>query len=131
MGRDSTSQHDATLLDVLIDGFEKNEILFGFHWRNLPMPDEAAAIAKFTQLAAEATRWKGEPDRRNTDGPQRIVAWHDLEVRQVGRGIMVRVRAPWFDGWWHESATWEGDPMGPLYAWLHADRPQQRNDAAN
>lgn len=27
---------DATLLDVLIDGFEKNEILDGFHWRSLP-----------------------------------------------------------------------------------------------
>lgn len=39
---------DATLLDVLIDGFEKNEVLRGFHGRLLPMPDEAAAVEKFT-----------------------------------------------------------------------------------
>jgi len=34
---------DATLLDVLIDGFEKNELIDGFHWRQLPMPNEHAA----------------------------------------------------------------------------------------
>jgi hypothetical protein len=41
--RGETTQEGATLLDVLIDGFEKNEIMDGFHWRDLPMPDEARA----------------------------------------------------------------------------------------
>jgi hypothetical protein len=62
------SQDSATLLDILIDGFEKNEILDGFHWRNLPMPDEAAAGGKFVS-------W-----------------WPDLEIRQAGRGGRVRAR---------------------------------------
>jgi len=38
MGK-GTSQEDATLLDVLVDGFEKNETWGGYHWRDLPMPD--------------------------------------------------------------------------------------------
>ena len=59
--RRTTSQEDATLLDVLIDGFEKNEVMDGFHWRNLPMPDEDAAIQKFRALLDDARRWKGEP----------------------------------------------------------------------
>ena len=32
---------DASVRDVLIDGFEKNEILDGFHLRELPWPGEA------------------------------------------------------------------------------------------
>ena len=27
---------EATLVDILVDGFEKNELLRGFHWRGLP-----------------------------------------------------------------------------------------------
>lgn len=46
----------------------------------------------------------------------------DLEIRQLGRGIMVRVRAPWFSDWWHEDVTWEGDPIGPIYEWLREER---------
>lgn len=118
-----TTQEDATLLDVLIDGFEKNETFGGFHWRDLPMPDEGSAIRKFTTLTDEARRWKGPPTREQDDGVRRIAAWPDLEIRQAGRGIMVRARAPWFD-WWHERTTWEGDPMGPIFEWLEADRPR-------
>lgn len=123
--RRTTSQEDATLLDVLIDGFEKNEILDGFHWRNLPMPDEDAAIRKFRALLDEARRWKGEPARLEDEPPRRVAAWPQLEIRQVGRGIMVRARAPWFAGWWHERQTWEGDPMGPIYDWLREERSSQ------
>src|SRR5256885_1206644 len=47
-------REDVTLLDVLIDGFEKNEILDGFHWRDLPMPDEDAAVRKFASLSQQA-----------------------------------------------------------------------------
>ena len=119
--REGTSPQDATLLDVLIDGFEKNEALDGFHWRNLPMPDEPEAVRKFAALTDEATRWKGQPARLEEAGPHRIAAWPDLEIRQIGRGIMVRVRAPWFR-WWHDPKTWEGDPIGPLYDWLNEER---------
>jgi len=47
-------------------------------------------------------------------GDQRLAAWPDLEIRQAGRGILIRARAPRFDRWWHERATWEGDPMGSI-----------------
>jgi hypothetical protein len=109
---------NATLLDILIDGFEKNEILRGFHWRELPMPDAAAAERKFAALVEEAGRWKGAPSRVEDRPGRRLAAWTDLEVRQAGRGIMLRVKAPEFGRWWHESATWEASPMGPLFDWI-------------
>jgi len=118
----TNTQEDATLLDVLIDGFEKNEILGGFHWRDLPMPDEAAAARKFGALVDEARRWKGQPGRLQEEPPRRIASWPDLEIRQVGRGVMVRARAPRFADWWHDRKTWEGDPMGPIFDWIEEDR---------
>jgi hypothetical protein len=56
MTDDRRRPEDATLLDVLVDGFEKNESLRGFHWRVLPMNDEPAAVRKFASLADEACR---------------------------------------------------------------------------
>jgi hypothetical protein len=105
------AQEDVTLLDVLIDGFEKNEIMYGFHWRDLPMPDEDAATRKFASLDQEARAWKGAPAREASEPGRRLAAWADLEIRQAGRAIMVRARAPWFSAWWHDRRTWEGDPM--------------------
>jgi hypothetical protein len=116
------AQEDATLLDVLVDGFEKNEVLHGFHWRELPMADENAATEKFAALSEEARRWKGPPIRAHDVPPRHLVAWHDLEIRQGGRGIMVRARAPRFDSWWHDGRTWSGDPMGPILAWIAEER---------
>lgn len=113
---------DVTLLDVLIDGFEKNEVLDGFHWRSLPMPDEAAAVRKYAALREEATRWKGEPPLHDDGSERRIIAWPDLEIRQAGRAIMVRARAPSFSDWWNDAETWRDDPMGPLFAWLAQER---------
>jgi hypothetical protein len=118
-----------TLLDVLIDAFEKNEILDGFHWRSLPMPDEAAAVRKFASLSDEAARWKGSHVRYEEREHRRLVAWDDLEIRQAGRGVMVRARAPRLDGWWHDRATWEGDPMGALYDWIREERSAESSDA--
>jgi hypothetical protein len=112
------SQSQATLLDVLIDGFEKNEIFGGFHWRELPMPDEPSAIDKFREFTEEATRWKGQPIRNAHEAGRQMSAWPDLQIRRIGRGIMVLVAAPWFDRWWHEAATWEGDPFGPIFEWI-------------
>jgi len=60
-------------------------------------------------LVEEARRWKGAPSREESTATRRMAAWDGLEVRQAGRGIMVRARAPWFS-WWHERETWEGDP---------------------
>jgi hypothetical protein len=117
-----SSPAEATLLDVLIDGFEKNEILHGYHIRTLPLPDEGSAIAKFTEFAAEARRWKGQPVLEVTEERRRRVAWDDLEIRQARRGVLVLVRAPRFSRWWHEAATWTDDPMGATYEWLDDDR---------
>ena len=118
---DETTQEAATLLDVLIDGFEKNESMYGFHWRDLPMPDETSAIHKFAALVEEARRWKGTPEREENMATRRMAAWDGFEIRQAGRGIMVLARAPRFT-WWHARATWEGDPMGPLFDWLEEER---------
>lgn len=116
------SRESATLLDVLIDGFEKNEILDGFHWRDLPMPDEDAAVRKFFAFVEEARLWKGEPSRTQEQPRRRLAAWGDLEIRQAGRGVMVRARAPWFNEWWNSRETWQNDPMGELREWLAEER---------
>src|SRR5437870_1957163 len=101
--RTKKSPADATLLDVLIDGFEKNEILYGYHWRSLPMPDESGALKKFLELAEEATRWKGTPQRQESTAARDVAAWDDLEIRRAGRGVMVRAKAPCFDDWWQHK----------------------------
>jgi hypothetical protein len=116
------SASEASLLDVLVDGFEKNEILHGFHWRELPCPSPAIARQRFTTFRDEATRWKGPPDHVVDDGQRRKAVWPDLEIVQVGRGVQVRVRAPWFGNWWHDTLTWEGDPMAGVWAWWREER---------
>ena len=118
----TTSQEAATLLDILIDGFEKNEILAGFYRRELPMPDEGAAVRKFHALAEEARRWKGTPVRLQEDAMRRLAAWPELEIRQAGRGVMVIARVSGFGAWWHDAQTWDGDPMDAVYVWLLEDR---------
>lgn len=110
--RRTTSREDATLIDVLIDAFEKNQVFGGFHWRDLPMPDDDSAHRKFLAFNDEARRWKGAPTRSLDDNGRRLAAWPDLEIRQLGRGVMVRVRAPGFDRWWHAETTWNGIPWG-------------------
>ncbi len=122
------SQEDVTLADVLIGGFEKNEIFDGFHWRDLPMPDEAAAQRKYRALSDEARRWKGEPSREQDDRDRRITAWPDFEIRQAGRGILVRVRAPGFDSWWQDEATWQGKPMRAIFDWLAEEDAARRTE---
>jgi hypothetical protein len=114
-------RQDVGLLEVLIDGFEKNEVLEGFHWRTLPMPDEATAKAKFRSLVAEAERWKGEP-RKCEAGERDLAAWPDMDIRQSGRGILVRVKATGFAKWWNDGDAWEGDPLAAIYRWLHDER---------
>lgn len=117
------AQKDVTLIDILVDGFEKNEILDGTHWRQLPMPDEASAIEKFGSLVDEATRWKGPPVLTE-QGRRRKAVWDGFDIRQTGCAIHVRVKAPWFNAWWHE-ATW--DSFGDLYAWLRDEEEEPTN----
>jgi hypothetical protein len=118
---DRKKQDDVTLLDVLIDGFEKNDVLRGFHWRALPISEEAAAVRKFTAFADEARRWKGTPVRAEESSARRVVAWPDLEIRQAGRAVMVRVKAPSFNDWWNEPGTWSGNPMREIFEWIEEE----------
>ncbi len=115
----------ATLIDVLVDGFEKNEVIHGYHWRKLPLPDEAAAARKFAAFVEEATRWKGTPSHLEDNGPRRIAEWDDLEIRQAGAGILVRVSTAGFISWWHDKQTWHGKPLDPVWDWLDEDRRRQ------
>ena len=123
--RRHATPEDATLLDVLIDGFEKNEMLGGWHWRQLPVPDETAAAEKFASLVEEAQRWKGPPARVEDTSTRRLASWPDLEIRQAGRGLMVRARAPRFDDWWHDARTWQSDPMAAIFAWIAEERASE------
>ena len=112
------SPEDARLLDILIDGFERNEVLAGFHRRELPLPDEDSAVRKFASLLDEARRWKGAPDDVEERGPRRRASWPDLEILQAGLGVMIRVRSPFFADWWHDERIWRNDPMRELYSWI-------------
>src|SRR5262245_22813240 len=109
---------DATLVDVLIDGFEKNEVLDGFHDRMLPLANELAAARKFASFVDEATRWKGSPAHRDEQRGRRLAAWSDLEIRQAGRGVLVRAKAPRFGDWWNQPSVWADDPLRDVVAWL-------------
>ena len=119
-------REEITLLDILIDGFEKNEVLDGFHWRVLPMPDEAAAVRKFNDFAQEARRRKGPPTRELDTAARRFAAWPDLDIRQAGHGILIRVWSAWFRDWWHERATWKGEPLDAVYAWIDEETRDDR-----
>lgn len=69
-----------------------------------------------------ATRLERSPDRDVEEAGRRLVAWSDLEVRQAGCGIVIRVQTPRFADWWHDAVTWEGDPMGLVHAWVTEER---------
>ncbi len=118
-----------SLLDVLVDGFEKNEVLRGFHWRELPMPNEDAAARKFDKFVEEARRWKGAPLRCEETVARRLASWPDLEIRQAGRGVMLRIKAPLFGRWWHEPTIWAGNPMGPIFDWIDEELLQNEGES--
>lgn len=110
------SPEKATLLDILTDGFEGGQGALesegGWRERKLPMPSESSAKKKLLEILAEATRWKGHGDLRGSpeEGWQGA-KWPDLEIWWKGRGILILVRDPEFDRWWHQPETWDGDPM--------------------
>jgi hypothetical protein len=109
---------DVTLIDLLMDGFEKNESIDNWFWRQLPAPDDATAIRKFEEFAAEGRRWKGAPLESVSDSDRRAVVWSDLQIRQQGRGVIVAGKSEHIAPVWYESNTWNGDPMGDVFAWL-------------
>ncbi len=114
----SKDQESVTLLDLLIAGFERNEVLGGYHWRELPMPDREAAARKFEALYAEAERWHGAPLRFEQGFERQLALWPELELRQAGRGVLVRVPAPRIESWWSEPKTWAGEPMRAVAEWI-------------
>lgn len=109
------SQTKATLLDVIVDGFEGfqgcMESVGGWRQRQLPMPTEQEAMAKYVEFVFEAARWKGSAKWDTDTEDRKIAKWPDLQIRWEGRGVLVLVPDPRFDSWWHQAATWEGDPM--------------------
>jgi hypothetical protein len=44
----------------------------GFHWRELPMPDDGAAMRKLASLSDEAFRWKGAPWRTEEEAGRQL-----------------------------------------------------------
>jgi hypothetical protein len=119
-----TSQEDATLLDVLIDAFEKNEIFGGYHWRELPMPDTDSAVRKFATFAGEAKAWKGQPAREELDSARRIVAWRGRIFRSVKRVVgswSSRARRCWTPG----GSTILG--RGQMTLWVRSTIGWRRN----
>ena len=78
------------------------------------MPDETSAIRKFRELTEEATRWKGQPvrvaheaGRRFPHGPPSRYAASDEES-------------------WLGLPRWEGDPFGPIFAWIDEESDDDR-----
>ncbi|HEY4181768.1 MAG TPA: hypothetical protein VGM90_33215 [Kofleriaceae bacterium] len=115
-----------TLLELLCDGFEKNEVWDGFFMRTLPLHDEATAVGRFESFVAEATAWKGPPLGTLNDNGRRRAQWDDLDIRQAGRGVLVRAKSGRFTDWWHADETWADQPMDSIYAWLADEQGRQR-----
>lgn len=119
--RESKNPHEATLLDILVDGFEKNEILDGFHWRSLPMPHDDGAARKFLDLVEEPTRWKGDPTRVETGGPRRLAA---CPISRSG----LPVGASWFAcGPRGSSSGGTNDKHGRTIRWDRSTRGSPTN----
>jgi hypothetical protein len=109
---------DVTLIDLLMNGFEKNESIGNWFWRQLPAPDDATAIRKFEEFAAEGRRWKGEPLESVSDSDGRAIVWSDLQVRQKGRGVIVAGRSETIAQVWYANSSWNEDPMGEVFDWF-------------
>jgi hypothetical protein len=109
---------DVTLIDLLMNGFEKNECFDDWFWRQLPAPDDATAIRKFEEFAAEGRRWKGEPLETVSESDGRAIVWSDLQVRQKGRGVLVAGKSGNIASLWYADSTWNGDPMGDVFGWF-------------
>jgi hypothetical protein len=127
--RPKSTPENATLLEVLVTAFDRNELLNGYYSRLLPFDDELRASSKFAELVDEARRWKGAPLQALDTGTRRLAAWPDLELRQSGRGVLLLVPGRNEPHWWNDPSTWKGDPMADVYAWTF-DAPAASGDPA-
>jgi hypothetical protein len=108
---------DMSLLGVLMDCFEKNEIWDGWFLRRLPLADATTAARKYREFRDELVRWKGAPRAEETGETWRRSDWGDIRVKQAGRGIMIWARSDGVSDWWHESESWQGDPLAEAWHW--------------
>ena len=112
MGPEETS-----LLGVLIDCFEKNEMLEGWFMRQLPLADPQTAARKYRAFRDELVRWKGPPMAEDEGEGWQRADWGDIRMKHAGRGIMIWVRQAGVSKWWHEDETWADDPLAKVWDW--------------
>lgn len=112
MGPEETS-----LLGMLADCFEKNELIEGWFRRELPLADPPAAGRKYREFREELVRWKGRPQAEDAGPGWQRADWGDIRMKQAGRGIMVWLRSAGVSQWWHESRIWAGDPLADAWEW--------------
>lgn len=111
------SQTAATLLDVIVDGFEGfqgcMESVGGGRRRQLPMPTAEEALVKFNDFVADASRWKSTPAWPHDTDTRKVATWSDLQIRWEGRGVLVLVPDPNFDSW---RLFWTQDTLTAMLA---------------
>ena len=108
---------ETTLLAVLVDCFEKNEVIDGCFHRWLPLGDPQTADRKFREFRDELARWKGSPRAEDAGLGWQRADWGDIRIKQGGRGIMVWVARTGVRDWWHAEETWDGDPLADVWDW--------------
>jgi hypothetical protein len=83
-----------SLLQVCSFCFEKNELLDGWSWRNVPCSTEELAREAFAHLVDEATRLYGEPGPVVLPGSARAHEWPGkLRIGVSGKLVRVLVAA--------------------------------------
>jgi hypothetical protein len=104
-----TDAYRPSLATVLVDGFEKNEILGGWHERVCPFSTDADARAAFETWAVELRSWLGPPSLAHDDR----YAWGDrARILVSGRGVGVWITCDArFREVWADQRTWEGQPL--------------------
>lgn len=106
------SPQEATLLDVLMDGFEggqgSQEVRLGWRERALPLPSLEAAGGKYIELVEEARRWFDSDGVECVEGGRRCTVWPRLRIAQAWRGVVVLALYSDFDAWWRtiSDAAW-------------------------
>lgn len=104
-----------SLLTALVDGFEQNEIVDGWHPRTCPFASDDAARVAFRLWAMEITRWLGE-GRAIGD---RAVEWpKQLRMKRDGPCVGIWIRADFdFRERWHSRAMWQGGRCDGAMEW--------------
>ena len=117
---DHTTNEDLTLLAVLSQCFEVDEMIDGYHLRTAPFGSETVAVARFAQWKSEIEHWLGprEGEDAGGDGEDWQRAWWpDLRMKRTGRGIAFWVRSARVERWWHDTELWEDPGLDGLWQW--------------